>query len=450
MLLEQTLTVTPQEYSNLKNGGIALFYTPIPNHRKFIVLPQSHEPQAFTPQIFIEIVGRDLTTYLDELSLLELCQRALNMSPEQISYRRSLFENAIILFVRTYTFSTTEQLVLSHELGTSVLSYPWKVDKYLPLLPEKIFYQRLTNFRSGQPLQVDILEQMALNLTFLCLTDANAQNLRNRIVNFLTNSAESIPTIPDWIKERQLITLGDRSSEYDEGKSHYQAGTDFENITKKALEFLGFTIAEEHRGGAGGLDLYCSAPYPLVGECKAGKSIPSGTVEQLINLGNKNLGNERFMNSCKLIIGAGDPSTHVLNSAKDSATNISIIKPMSLQKLVELHAQYPNSINLIELRSYLTNGVCDAKIDEYVQVVKRRINTRSLIVSVVERLMNITGNDSIPVGTIYGAYMEKNPPEHLTEPELRDVLIELSSPIVGYLGRKEDRFYFLRHLPPCP
>jgi len=449
MFLDQILTVTPQEYHNLKHGGIALFYKPIPNWRKFIVLPQSHELQAFTPEIFIEIVGRDLTTYLDEPSLLELCQRALNMSPEQISYRRSLFENAIILFVCTYTFSTTEQLVLSHELGTSVLSYPWKVDKYLPLLPEKIFYQRLTNFRSGQPLQVDILEQMALNLTFLCLTDANAQNLRNRIVNFLTNSAESIPTIPDWIKEQHIIKYGDRSIECDEGKSTYQAGTDFENITKKALEFLGFTIAEEHRGGAGGLDLYCSAPYPLVGECKAGKSIPSGTVDQLIKLGNKKLGNKRFMNSCKLIIGAGNPTPDDLDNAKDSATNISIIKPMSLQKLVELHAQYPNSINLIELRSYLTAGVCDAKIDEYVQVVKRRINTRSLIVSITKELMDATGDDSISVGTIHGAYLTKNPPERLSETELRDILIELASPIVGYLGRKEDKFYFLRHLPPC-
>jgi hypothetical protein len=60
------------------------------------------------PEIFIEIVGRDLTTYLDELNLLELCQRALDLSPEQISHRRTLFEKTIILFVRTYTFVTTK------------------------------------------------------------------------------------------------------------------------------------------------------------------------------------------------------------------------------------------------------------------------------------------------------------------------------------------------------
>jgi hypothetical protein len=63
--------------------------------------------------------------------------------------------------------------------------------------------------------------------------------------------------------------------------------------------------------------------------------------------------------------------------------------------------------------------------------------------------MDATGDDSISVRTIHGAYLAKNPPERLSEPELRDILIELASPIVGYLGRKEDRFYFLRHLPPC-
>jgi hypothetical protein len=181
--------------------------------------------------------------------------------------------------------SPQKQLILSQELGINLLSDPYKVDRYVPLLPDNIFDQRVTDLRKGHLPQFDILEQIAINLTSLCLTDSNAQNLHDRILGSLSNLVEPTPPIPDWIKERQLITLGDRSIECDQGKSHYQAGTDFENITKKALEFLGFTIADEHRGGAGGLDLYCSAPYPLVGECKAGKSIPTDTVEQLINLG---------------------------------------------------------------------------------------------------------------------------------------------------------------------
>ncbi len=72
------------------------------------------------------------------------------------------------------------------------------------------------------------------------------------------------------------------------------------------------------------------------------------------------------------------------------------------------------------------------------------------MIFLTKELMDTTGHDSIAVGTIHGAYVAKHPPEVLSEQELRDILIELSSPIVGYLGRKGDRFYFLHHLPPCP
>ncbi|MFN5261231.1 MAG: DUF1802 family protein, partial [Pseudanabaena sp.] len=117
-----------------------------------------------------------------------------------------------------------------------------------------------------------------------------------------------------WIKT--ISKLGDRSIKEDKGKSNYQAGTDFENIVKDSLEFLGFTIDEAHKGGAGGLDLFCSKPYPLTGECKAGKSIPNGAVKQLVALGGAHLGVDKFIkSSVKLVIGAGNPTDPMLHDA---------------------------------------------------------------------------------------------------------------------------------------
>jgi len=58
---------------------------------------------------------------------------------------------------------------------------------------------------------------------------------------------------------------GNCSKEIDAGKSNYQAGTDFENIVRLSLEFLGFTIDYAHKGG-GGLDLFCSKPYAQLGK----------------------------------------------------------------------------------------------------------------------------------------------------------------------------------------
>jgi hypothetical protein len=254
-----------------------------------------------------------------------------------------------------------------------------------------------------------------------------------------------------WIQT--ISTLGDRSIEQDQGKSTYQAGTDFENIAKQGLEFLGFTIDESHKGGAGGLDLFCSQPYPLTGECKAGKSVPSGTTEELIKLGGMRLGTDRFLESKKLIIGAGKVSKDVITASHE--WKVSIIKAMTLQKLVELKAKYDGAINLIELKEYLQAGQIDNKIDEYIQKVESDLKLRSQIVQAVKRLadMGTTQPNFERICTQYNAMFYTDSESILHDHEVRDYLIELSSPLAGYLGRVEengkkcDRFYYLRDLP---
>ena len=254
-----------------------------------------------------------------------------------------------------------------------------------------------------------------------------------------------------WIKT--ISTLGDRSIEQDQGKSTYQAGTDFENIAKQGLEFLGFTIDESHKGGAGGLDLFCSKPYALTGECKAGKSVPSGTTEELLKLGGMRLGRDRFLESKKLIIGAGKVSNDVITASHE--WKVSIIKAMTLQKLVELKAKYDGAINLFELKEYLQSGQIDDKIDEYIQKVESDIKLRSRIVQAVKKLadMGTTQPNFERICTQYNAMFFTDNESILHDEEVKALLIELSSPLAGYLGRvkgdreKGDRFYYLRDLP---
>lgn len=253
-----------------------------------------------------------------------------------------------------------------------------------------------------------------------------------------------------WIKT--ISTLGDRSIEQDQGKSTYQAGTDFENIAKQGLEFLGFTIDESHKGGAGGLDLFCSKPYALTGECKAGKSVPSGTTEELLKLGGMRLGRDRFLESKKLIIGAGKVSNDVITASHE--WKVSIIKAMTLQKLVELKTKYDGAINLFELKEYLQAGQIDNKIDEYIQKVESDIKLRSYIVQVVKEEQYEDQQVSVTeIRSTYNAKYVTDPKQKLNDSIVKEILIELSSPLAGYLGRVKgeggagDRFYYLRDLP---
>jgi hypothetical protein len=122
---------------------------------------------------------------------------------------------------------------------------------------------------------------------------------------------------------------------------------------------------------------------------------------------------------------------------------------------VELKAKYPGAINLIELKQYLEPGQIDDKINEYIDKVEKEIKLRSHIIQLVKNYLQNSGIESAGAGVdaLHGAYFGSHPPQQLKPEEMHEILIELSSPLTGYLGRekgnnwKTDKFYYLRDLP---
>ena len=323
-----------------------------------------------------------------------------------------------------------------------------------PVLSESIFAKRSQKLKKLEPPEHPELEELQSALSLLSTTNSNAKQLDTEIKIFLGWSENSSTAKPDpdfdWITT--IAALGDRSIELEEKKSNYQAGTDFENITRQSLEFLGFKIENAYKGGAGGLDLFCSKPYPLVGECKAGRLIPSRTAEELIKLGGMHLSRDKFLESTKLVIGPGNPSVDMLKAAQE--WKVSIINAMTLQKLVELKAKYPGAVNLVELKPYLEMGrQIDDRINDYIQKVEREIRLRSQIIQAVKQLCSDSDFPTVvEIKVQYNATFAATDSK-LTNESVKDLTIELSSPLTGYLGRikgengQSDRFYFLRDLP---
>jgi len=103
----------------------------------------------------------------------------------------------------------------------------------------------------------------------------------------------------------------------------------------------------------------------------------------------------------------------------------------------------------------LQAGQIDDKIDEYIQKVESEIELRSQIIQAVKKLthMGTTQPNVERICTQYNAMFFTGNESVLQDPIVRDLLIELSSPLAGYLGRVEengkkcDRFYYLRDLP---
>jgi hypothetical protein len=366
------------------------------------------------------------------------------------------YENIFLAYLRVYHLPEPLEIPaipnIQDKLGKFVGLPNISGSEDKPVLSVQVFIQRKQQLEKREPSLNPELEELQSALSQIANNNPVAQQLENEIKVFLGWSNEPTKNMIDadlaWIKT--ITSLGDRSIEKDDTISNYQAGTNFEIVTRKSLNFLGFKVEEDHKGGAGGLDLYCSKPYSLVCECKAGKSIPHNTVEELDRIGKRHL-QENYLQAVRLIIGPGEPTKNLKESAQIS--KVSIIKAMTLQKLVELKAKYPGAINLIELKQYLEPGQIDDKINEYIDKIEKEIKLRSHIIQLVKKHLEKTGTKDAQFSNLCIAYLYNNPPQKLEDRELYDILIELSSPLTGYLGRikedfwKRDRFYYLRDLP---
>lgn len=365
--------------------------------------------------------------------------------------------NIFLLYLRVYQLPKLITLSIKANSQFIYLEEPLTISEAKPVLNDRTFAQRKHQLENRQPPLYPELEELESAIASLSISQPAAKQLDDDIKAFLGWSSDKLIKQPDpdlaWIND--IAKLGDRSIEQDEGKSNYQAGTDFEIIARRSLDFLGFKVEENYKGGAGGLDLFCSQPYPLVCECKAGKSIPDRAVEELDRIGKRHL-KENYLQAVRLIIGPGQPTKNLKESAQIS--QISIINVMTLQKLVELKAKYPGAINLVELKQYLEPGQIDYKIGEYIDKAEREVKLRSQIITAVKELSEQdneslkTTHHSFTVTEIRVHYNVTHKPKLIDE-AVHDLLIELSSPLTGYLGRikgsdwNSDRFYFLRDLP---
>jgi len=319
------------------------------------------------------------------------------------------------------------------------------VDENQAILDSNQFETLYRKILNRQPPEHPELEELETAIAPLTLTHPDAKFLKDRIQTFLGWQPAKPPQIPENLN--WIYTINELGTTAEGG--NYEKGTAFEKIVHQSLNFLGFELDQNAKGGAGGMDLYCTKPYPMVGECKAGKSIPDSTAEQLYRIGVRHLGTETYETAVKLIIGPGKPTSYLEQSAQQAT--ISIINPMTLEKLVKLQAQYPGSVNLIELKNYLQAGQIDDKIDEYIETVIKDLKLRSHIIKVVKDYLNNAQMTEATVSGIHGLYCS-NPPQPLPQKQLHEILVELSSPLAGYLGRnraddwRNDSFYYLREL----
>ncbi|QYX33442.1 DUF1802 family protein [Sphaerospermopsis torques-reginae] len=323
------------------------------------------------------------------------------------------------------------------------------------VISDDSFTKRKNIILSGESYLYTNIENLQWQCENLLENNPNFDTLNHEIKQFLGWNNQPVKNTLDpdlyWIKN--IANVGNSSD-----------GNEFEKLVRKSLIKLGFSssntntkanLDSDKLGGAGGLDFYCEYPYPVIGECKATKTekVVDSTVAQLVKLGLKHLQEE--YNSCiKIIMAAGKLATDTEKTAQGNKMNV--IRPETLQKLVTLKAKHPGSIDLLNLKQDLEKKPfgeeADDKINKYIEKVEQEIKLRSHIIQLVKNYLQNAGIESTGVDTLHGAYFGSHPPQPLKPEEMHEILIELSSPLTGYLGRekgndwKNDKFYYLRDL----
>jgi hypothetical protein len=328
-----------------------------------------------------------------------------------------------------------------------------------PVLNDALFHQRYQQLIKLEVPQHPELEKLHSDLIKLNSPNQLEAKFLDDLNTFLgwSSPLKEAQLDPDlaWIKT--ITTTGNSSD-----------GDTFEKLVRRSLIKLGFSnslnnikasLDPEATGGAGGIDVYCDAPFPLVGECKASKheTVPNGVSAQLIQLGNTYLGKQQFEQSIKVIFASGSLTNHAEKAAIEN--HINVMRPQTLQRLVELKAKHPGSVNLIELQPCLEEPPfgenADSKVNAFINAVWQQIKVRSNIVQAVKYLNEVEQNQiQVEVADIKAEYNAKlaDQCDRLTNQEVYEILLELSSPLAGYVGRiqgtglSSDRFYFLREL----
>jgi hypothetical protein len=418
----------------------------------FLPIAQTALTDLSSETVLIKAWARcELCQMLNEPQLLEALSRLTIWTTEALQQILLERPRIFLAHLRVYLLpQPIEVPVYNQDRQFVPLPRSLSVSETSPVLSDRIFTQRRRQLENLDPPLHPELEELESAIALLPSSNLGAKELDQNIRIFLgwasNQTAKQLDSDLAWIQK--IAEVGNSSD-----------GQTFEKLVRRGLFKLGFRgsgLAPDSTGGAGGMDFYCETPYPIVGECKATKTekVPDGTPAQLLKIGMNHLGKEQYDRSIKLIVAAGELNFYALRTATENQMNV--IKPETLQRLVELQAQQQGSIDLLELKLCLQQapfGLADDKVNTYIDKVNQNIKRRSHIAQAVKQLGE-PGSEhlTVEIRVQYNAVFAKEPSSKLDDLKVHHLLVELSSPLTGYLGRKEgrdwqsDRFYFLRDL----
>jgi len=209
-------------------------------------------------------------------------------------------------------------------------------------------------------------------------------------------------------------------------------GTLFESLVKEIFRYFGFEIDDEISGKNGELDVICISPLAIGIECRSTKgNVGVNILDEL----NRHIRRYKEKNKIERIYGLIICDTITKQLSDDSITEGAfIIDIKTLSTLFQYSLN--NYFSPLDFEKFFTEaGNISNKIMDFIQNNERRIALREQIIGVLKEKKR--GLQPIEIKTILES---KGWRIEVLNKELEQCLIELSSPLIGYIEKENDKY----------
>jgi len=209
-------------------------------------------------------------------------------------------------------------------------------------------------------------------------------------------------------------------------------GDRLEKFILTLFEFWGFEIDKDLSGKSGELDVICTSPIPIGIECRSTKQHAGVNIVDELNRHIRRYERRSGLSNFIGLIICDSPTSQLVEDVKTERRFL--MDSEALIKLIKFTFNYP--LSPIEFRYFFRDyGNIKANVKSYLGQKLEKIKLREAIVSIFQRTNEILSYADIKAHLNIMDFK-------ISDDELREALIELSSPLINWL-EKEDEGYRL-------
>jgi len=223
-------------------------------------------------------------------------------------------------------------------------------------------------------------------------------------------------TIFDEVYVRKLLSSGE--------------GDKLEKFTLSLFEFWGFEIDKEISGQNGELDVICVSPVCIGIECRSIKGNVGVNIIDELNRHIRRYENKSGLSNFIGLIVCDNPTSQLIEDLRTEKRFF--ISSETIITLMRFTFNYP--LSPIEFRYFFREyGDIKTNVEDYLKQKLEKLNMREAIISIFTNIGEMLDYADIKANLKVRGFK-------ITDDELKESLIELSSPLINWLEKRDNQY----------